>query len=731
MSADLPPDHPPVTAANAETRSKGPCRVAENTELAENTEGLSSDFRQVRQTRHILLLGKYPEYLSRLSKTEKLKASYADNSEGLTDKEAAVIVYGEATDETAKKIADLRANLKEAIVRLSNGRPAKYGLAPSALADVTRDFDKYLLELREKERQQEELERKARIPQSMRDYIRQEREGGSLLQRVQTRHDAVFTLDWADLCLYAPELAEAWEADLQDQVRVLRMVLKEETGSDWDVAVAGFDDRQKIARIRSADYGRMLNVHAEVAAKGELCDRSVLKVFECNGCGMSYPVRQSIEMREEQRPRKCRACGMKDLREARDREEVLTLQTVTLQEIPELLTPGEQPRRLSALITGTLAERTSERLAIGSKVTVTGCYIRQREVRKTDYERLFLIFGVEEINDGILNVPATPEVLAEVARIRAVPDPVAELASLIYSNVVGHDTAKQLLALQPFGHLHILLLGLPGLGKTELARRSTEAYPRADFFQSTNATKAGITAAASKDEHTGRYVLEQNGLARLHPHGIAAIDELDKASDDVKFSLLGAMQDGKLKIRKTNVQADLPCVVNILATANPTEDMFDLYSRWWRQVDLPKPLYDRFTFVLLFVQDVRRIESFREFFVRRSAKRAGVSLQLRLVLREMVRDAWLQEPAVLGDEHTLRTMDVIMRSVVVPHPGVFGSSLRLTEVLPGLLEALCRITGDARPREWHFQKAVDLLMAVKTNHDEAKAIIERGETDAL
>jgi MoxR-like ATPase len=214
----------------------------------------------------------------------------------------------------------------------------------------------------------------------------------------------------------------------------------------------------------------------------------------------------------------------------------------------------------------------------------------------------------------------------------------------------------------------------------------------------------------------------------LNPHGLAGIDELDKGTDDVKFSLLGVMQNGKLKIRKTNVQADLPCVVNILATANPTEDLFDVYDKqyWWQQVALPKPLYDRFTFVLIFVQDVRQIKSFEEYFKRRSSKREGVSVQLRLVLRELLRDAWRLEPAILDDKETLQKMDRIMLDVIVPNRNVFGQSLRLTEVLPGLLEALCRLTGAPKPLNWHFEKATDLLLAVKRNHDEARALLGRG-----
>lgn len=703
----------------AENEKKRSYRQSDNTDNADITDKSGEVNRQTRQNRQTRNIGNYPEYLSRLSKTDKLKAYYLSNSEGLTDKEAANLVYG--SEEDWKKVADLRANLSSEVVQCSDTRPARFKLTLDAETVALREFNNYLLDLQRSAEEAAEKDKAVELIDRWRSYVHTELEGGSLLDRAKAARDTrglrTFCIDWAELILLQPDLASAMEEDVQRQVKNFQAILNGETGESWGVVINGFDDRSKIARLRAADYGRLINLHCEVASIGELYDRSLVRKYECPSCAMLVPVALNLEQKKAAEPQRCPGCKRKGRLRLLD-ETVVTAQAITLQEITELLQPGEQPRRLPAILLESLAEENAERFSIGNKITVTGCYIRQREDGKAEYARIFLIYGAGPVDDAILYAPASPEVMAEVAAIRSSSDPLGLLAEKIYGRVVGNDLAKRFCVLQGFGNIHLLLMGVPGTGKTELGKGTVNAFPRSAFIQSSNASRAGLTAAASKDEHTGRFVIESNALVRLNPHGIAVIDELDKSKEDVQYALLGVMQDRALTINKTNVQANLPCDVNILATANPKGDEFSNNHQLWEQANMVRPLYDRFSFVILFNSDLGKIKSFKEFFKRRILKTSGLSTHDRVVVRELVKQSWSVQP-VTDDDDTLDKLDQLMREVIVPYPLVFGKSLRPTEVLPALLEALCRITGDSKPREFHFQQATDLLIKLRHHNTQA------------
>src|SRR5437879_12747045 len=82
------------------------------------------------------------------------------------------------------------------------------------------------------------------------------------------------------------------------------------------------------------------------------------------------------------------------------------------------------------------------------------------------------------------------------------------------------------------GDIHVLMVGGPGVGKSELLSYMSRLSPRGIYATGKSSTAAGLTASAVRDEFgEGRWTLEAGalvladlGLACLHPQAEVLID---------------------------------------------------------------------------------------------------------------------------------------------------------------------------------------------------------------
>ncbi len=152
------------------------------------------------------------------------------------------------------------------------------------------------------------------------------------------------------------------------------------------------------------------------------------------------------------------------------------------------------------------------------------------------------------------------------------------------------------------GDLHVLLIGEPGTGKSQLLQFTGNLAPKGRYVVGKAATAAGITATVMKDEITDEWTLEAGALV-LANKGIATVDEIDKMSEDDRSAMHEAMEQQSITISKANIQATLQCRTSILAAGNPKFGRFDPYQPVGEQIDISDTLISRFD--LLFpVRDI-------------------------------------------------------------------------------------------------------------------------------
>lgn len=93
--------------------------------------------------------------------------------------------------------------------------------------------------------------------------------------------------------------------------------------------------------------------------------------------------------------------------------------------------------------------------------------------------------------------------------------------------------------------IHVMLLGDPGLGKSQLLRAAAAAAPRGLYLCSSTASAAGLTVACVRDAGTGEMAFEAGALVTAD-RGICCLDEFDKMASEHK-ALLEAMEQQEVR----------------------------------------------------------------------------------------------------------------------------------------------------------------------------------------
>lgn len=485
---------------------------------------------------------------------------------------------------------------------------------------------------------------------------------------------------------FALSIIEEPDANIQAAEQALRLLLSE-LGSNKIVAFVRIielppDSNRSVRRLRSDDLGSMISVDAIATKIGKVLPRTYEGVFVCAACGHPSRVSQPNEQ-ELVEPVECfqidGGCGRKrnqtKFHQRVEESILIDTQFIELQEPPENLRGGVQPERILCIAEHDLAGQLNP----GDRVTANGVlFVRSQRKSGKDtpiFDIFMRIHSIQRENIPLEEIQITEDEEREIKELARREDIHDLLTRSIAPSIFGMTRQKESLMLQLFGgvaskakdgtrlrgDIHILLMGDPGVAKSQLLSYMAQISPRGRFTSGMSASAAGLTAAAVQDSAAdGRWTLEAGALA-LADLGLASIDEFDKMNENDRSSMHEAMEQQRISVSKAGINATLSTRCAILAAANPKAGRFQSVSEvpFTQQINLKPALISRFDVIWLLTDQPQAdhdsmianhimnnrasstpeilIEKGSEVDPSKSAKHDGVDKKEGIVNRELIR----------------------------------------------------------------------------------------------
>ncbi|XP_039994442.1 DNA helicase MCM8 [Xiphias gladius] len=385
--------------------------------------------------------------------------------------------------------------------------------------------------------------------------------------------------------------------------------------------------------LRASVFGQLVCVRGTVVRVSSIRPICTRMAFKCLGCSKTQSL--PLQRGKYATPTKCIQPDCRSRSFAPSRSSPLThtvdWQLIKVQELVggEQRETGRIPRTVECHLTSDLCDSCVP----GDTVTVTGIVgvVTDGCPRRNKDQCVFIIYleatsvsntkGQQSksgqgtrgsLEDRSGGEEFSLKELYAIQEIQSQPDLLRLIVHSLCPVIYGHLLVKAALALALFGgrqkHTdknsvpvrgdpHILMVGDPGLGKSQMLQAVCNVAPRGIYVCGNSASTTGLTVSLSRDAGTGDYALEAGALV-LADQGLCCIDEFDKLGNQHQ-ALLEAMEQQSVSLAKAGIVSSLPARTSVIAAANPVGGHYNRGKTVSENLKMGSALLSRFDVVFL------------------------------------------------------------------------------------------------------------------------------------
>ncbi len=336
--------------------------------------------------------------------------------------------------------------------------------------------------------------------------------------------EKALVIDFATLSKFSYELGEA----LLSQPDFLLECAKEAEEAiegvpgPVPVRIMSLPEMTSIRDLRAKHLGRFLSVEGTVRRASEIRPEIQKVLWECPECGDIIEAYSEVGM-----IRKPFACNCGNRTGFIKKHSVLVdTRWVTIEE-PFELTEGDRPSQINVVLNDDLVSRHGRRMTDpGNRIKVTGI-LRETPKGKIFSSKLDLFMSanhVEPTEIGWHMLDISEEDEKEIKRLAKDPKIYDLLVGSLAPSLYGLTEIKESIILQLFGgvplHLrdkthvrgdiHVLLIGDPAAGKSQLLKLVPEIVPRGKYVSGKGTTGAGLCTV-----YDSLVQMEDGGFVRI------------------------------------------------------------------------------------------------------------------------------------------------------------------------------------------------------------------------
>jgi len=395
--------------------------------------------------------------------------------------------------------------------------------------------------------------------------------------------------------------------------------------------ITNFEPITPLKSLKSNYFGKFVAIHGTVIRVSNVKPLVKKMAFSCNLCSET----QVIHLTDGKYsiPSKCSSVDCRGRSFTPERSspmtETIDWQTVRVQEImdDDQRESGRIPRTMECELTADLVDSCvpGDMVTITGIVKVTGTE-EYRNKNNKDKCMFLLYLHANAVNNNKGAGPSSGDQqtsglamefsikeLYAIQEIQAQSNLFRLIVGSLCPSIYGHEMVKAGLVLGLFGgtqrylndknripirgNPHILVVGDPGLGKSQMLQAVSNIAPRGVYVCGNATSTSGLTVTLSKESSSGDYSLEAGALV-LGDQGCCCIDEFDKMGSQHQ-ALLEAMEQQSISIAKAGIVCSLPARTSILAAANPVGGHYNKAKTVSENLKMGSALLSRFDLVFI------------------------------------------------------------------------------------------------------------------------------------